>query len=78
MEFGPHTNSVTLKLPKSLSRLHPIFNVSLFKPYRERDPALGPSAHSPPLPVYSDETGEYYLLERIIAEKRNGDDPTPS
>eukprot|EP00961_Rhodomonas_salina_P102410 1377471-Rhodomonas_salina.6 len=56
IHMEPHTNSATLKLPKSLSRLHPTFNISLLKPYCERDPALGPSEHSHPLPVYSDET----------------------
>ena len=73
--MSPHSNSATLDLPPSLSRLHPTFNVSLFKPYRPRDPSLGPSANPQPSPIYSDATGDYYLLERIVAEGRQGNQP---
>eukprot|EP00961_Rhodomonas_salina_P120045 1615527-Rhodomonas_salina.1 len=60
--MSSYSNSATLKLPKFLSRLHPAFNVSFFRPYAERDPSLGPSAHPHPLSVYSDATGQYYLI----------------
>eukprot|EP00961_Rhodomonas_salina_P054428 731150-Rhodomonas_salina.1 len=70
--MSSYSNSATLELPKSLSRLHPTFNVSLFRPYAERDPSLGLSAHPHPLPVYLDATGQYYLIERIVAETRRG------
>jgi len=69
--MNPHSNAATLELPASLSRLHPTFNTALLKPYHVRDPVLGPSAHAQPPPIYSDETGQYYIIERIIAEKRS-------
>eukprot|EP00961_Rhodomonas_salina_P145716 1961791-Rhodomonas_salina.1 len=68
--MSSYSNSATLNLPKSLSSLHPTFNVPLFKPYVESDTSLGPSAHPhpPSLPVFSDATGQYYLIEHIVAE----------
>ncbi len=74
-KMHPHANAGTLELPKSLSRHHPTFNVSLFKPYKPRDPTLGPSAHTQPIPIYADATGDYYTIERIVAEKRRGTEP---
>eukprot|EP00961_Rhodomonas_salina_P238047 3217286-Rhodomonas_salina.2 len=73
--MSSYSNSATLDLPESLSRLHPTFNVLLFKPYIERDTSLGPSAHPHPLPVISDATGQYYLIERIVAESRSTAEP---
>eukprot|EP00961_Rhodomonas_salina_P152698 2054946-Rhodomonas_salina.1 len=73
--MSSYSNSATLELPKSLSHLHPTFNVSLFLPYTEHYPSLGQSAHPHPLPVYSDATGQYYLFEHIVAETRRGTEP---
>eukprot|EP00961_Rhodomonas_salina_P054427 731149-Rhodomonas_salina.1 len=73
--MSSYSNWATLELPKSLSSLHPTFNISLFRPYTERDPSLRPSAHPHPLPVYLDATGQYYLIERIVAETRRGTEP---
>ena len=42
------TSSYLLKLPPSLKRLHPVFNVSLLEPYI--DPAIIPDRSSDPLP----------------------------
>jgi hypothetical protein len=69
----PHSNAADLLLPPSLSRHHSTFNTSLLKPYFHRDPSLGPSAHAHPPPVFSNQTGTYYLIERIVAEKRHAD-----
>ena len=71
--MSPHSNSATLSLPPSLSRIHPTFNTSLLKPYVSRDPSLGPPSHSRPPPIYSNDTGQYYLIERIVAEKRSSE-----
>eukprot|EP00961_Rhodomonas_salina_P056971 766053-Rhodomonas_salina.1 len=73
--MSSYSNLATLDLPKSLSRLHPTFNMSLFKPYVERDTSPGPSAHPHPLPVFSNATGQYYLIERIVTETRCGAEP---
>jgi hypothetical protein len=63
-------NSVTLELPPSLKRLHPTFNVSFLKPYILRNPTFGPSPHTQPPPIWSDETGQYFQMEAIVAEER--------
>eukprot|EP00961_Rhodomonas_salina_P022835 306479-Rhodomonas_salina.1 len=73
--MSQHSNSATLDLPPSLSCLHPTFNVSLFKPYCPSNPSLCPSANPQPPPIYSDATGDYYLFERIVAERRRCDQP---
>ena len=48
--IGPYTvkwvindNAYELKLPTSLSRLHPVFNISRLHPYKANDPTQFPS-----------------------------------
>ena len=55
-----------LELPRTLSRLHPVFHVSLLKPYVE-DP-IHPAPEAPD-PILNDEGEEEYFVEEIIGHR---------
>ncbi len=57
-------NAAKLELPAEYSRLHPVFHVSLLKPYKE-----GVKALKPPAPELI--AGElYYKVERILSRRQ--------
>lgn len=69
--IGPFTiitmvgrNAAKLELPKSM-RVHPVFNVSLLKPYRTADDIEGHVPDTPPPPQVT-AAGEQDLVEKLV------------
>ena len=58
------TNAYRLVLPKSMSRLHPVFHVSKLRPTVE-DTIPGRRPKPPPPPEIHDD-GEHYVVEEIL------------
>jgi hypothetical protein len=71
-----NANAYTLELPPQLRALHPTFNVSRLKPYRDGRAAfpLRPQAYDrPPPDAVADTNGDaQWLVERVLAAKRVG------
>jgi hypothetical protein len=61
-------NAYKLKLPRSMSRIHPVFNVIKLKPAPE-DPIPGRRAAPPPEPVIVEGETEYEL-EKVLDSRR--------
>jgi transposase InsO family protein len=71
-----NANAYTLQLPPQLQALHPTFNVSKLKPYRDgqaRFPSRPKRFERPPPVAEADSNGEaVYEVERIVASRRAG------
>jgi hypothetical protein len=71
-----NANAYTLALPPQLQALHPTFNISRLKPYRDGRAffPLRPQAYDrPPPDADADTNGDtQWLVERVLASKRVG------
>ena len=66
-----NTNAYKLELPANLSRLHPVFNISRLRPYKESNPVTFPDREvlDRPLPTLEDEN-DGYEVEVILDKMR--------
>jgi hypothetical protein len=61
-----------LKLPRSMGRVHDVYNVDRLKHYKSNDPKFGarPVPKATPV-IFDDETGEeLYLVEKLLQKRQ--------
>lgn len=63
-----HGNAVELELPATLP-IEPVISTNRLRKFKPLDPQHGPSSVAQPPPVLVDNDGEYYEIERIVAER---------
>jgi hypothetical protein len=64
ISMEPGANSAKLELPKSYSRIHPVFHVSLFKEFKPQASSMA----LPPEPAVEDGL-PYYKVEQILSHR---------
>jgi hypothetical protein len=69
LEVRPTGNAVVLELPPTMSRLDPTFSTHRLRPYKARDPSIGPPDPVPPPPAFTQDGQAFFEIERIVAER---------
>eukprot|EP00961_Rhodomonas_salina_P128286 1728777-Rhodomonas_salina.1 len=52
-----------------MRRIHPVISIGRLRKFKAPDPDTGPLLIAQPPPVFEDQSGQYWAVERIVAEQ---------